>query len=395
MDASKDHTEVGGCSDLRGDGRQDTEGRTAQLLRAPQQAAPQRDMMVRIGKVFGTAKVDAILLYNPSESPTSNFLYLTGFTSGIFERDALVVTQGGATLLTNPLEYETAKNQKPKGMDIETDGARTNTVLESLRGKTVGVDGRVLPHNDYVELERRTGAKFVDVSDSFTQARVVKDAEEIANMRKATEIIRAAIEESFNVMRVGMTEKELAAEVEYRIRQHGGDGTSFPSIVCFGKNTAEPHHMPDDTKLEPNSMVILDCGAKYSNYCSDVTRTVIFQPDPATQKYRQMQEIIDTVKKAQDLAMAEIREGATGTTAYLAARDFINAAHGGKYNGAFTHGLSHQIGLEVHDVGSTLLRKPMKAGMVISNEPGIYVPGFGGARFEDDVLVTAKGNEVL
>jgi len=361
-----------------------------------------KSMISRMGKVFKGAKVDAILLSN-TKSQDPNFLYLTGFTSGVFEDDLLIVTRSREVLITGPLEYEIAKAQKPREMGVLKLGKRereetAKRVQKLLKGKRVGINASFLPYSYYKHYKKMTKAKaFIDVTENFSNARAVKDPDEIAKMRIAVRIIKRAINETFKSLKVGMTEKQAAAKIEYLIREYGGDGSSFPPIVCFGKNAALPHHMPENTRLAANSFVLLDCGAKYNNYCSDITRTIIFKPDKKSSKYKQMQEMIKVIETAQQSVMKYIRAGTGGNVSYDAVLKYINTVHHGRYKGRFIHGLGHSVGLEVHDVGTGLggSKTRLKENMVVSNEPGVYIPGFGGVRKEDDIIVTRRGGKVL
>ena len=201
-------------------------------------------------------------------------------------------------------------------------------------------------------------------------------------------------------MKVGVSEKQVAAEFDSLILKFGADGTSFPSIVCFGRNAALPHHSPDHTRLKYGDFVLIDVGVKLDNYCSDVTRTIIFGTEKGRIKdYDRKAEILKTVKDAQSMAIKSIREGQIGEKPHLIAEKHINSVGGGRYKGMFIHSLGHSIGIEVHD-GSGRFLSPgsklvLKQGMVTSVEPGIYIPGFGGARFEDDIVVKKNGAMIL
>ncbi len=180
--------------------------------------------------------------------------------------------------------------------------------------------------------------------------------------------------------------------------KYGADAPSFPTIVCFGKNAAVPHHVPGNVKLERNSFVLIDAGARYMGYCSDVTRTYIFKPAKKSQKYRRMLDMYNTVKEAQEIALRSIKPGIRCEVPYNKAKGHIDKAHGGIYKGRFIHGLGHQIGIDVHDVGPNLTlnsKERILENMVFSDEPGIYIEGFGGVRIEDDVLVTKDGGRFI
>lgn len=189
-----------------------------------------------------------------------------------------------------------------------------------------------------------------------------------------------------------MTELQLAARFDFLQMGLGASSTSFNTIVCFGSNAAEPHHASGNRKLRKGDIVLIDAGGKFSNYCSDITRTFVFGKKANPRQAR----MIGTVAKAQKLAIGMIRRGVNGKNVHFAAKAFIDSAERGIYKDRFIHSLGHSIGIDVHDgLGLGPQDNILKAGMVVSVEPGIYVPGFGGARIEDDVLVTENGCEVL
>ncbi|MDE1768338.1 MAG: aminopeptidase P family protein [Candidatus Micrarchaeota archaeon] len=358
----------------------------------------------RLQKIFKHTKVSKILLVNTS-SQDPNFVYLTDFYGGLFEGSILLVEKNGVTLFTYPLEYETAKSQAIKGMKIINldKKEKFNLLINSAKGKAIGVNESFIPFKTYKNIKKRMKPKSItDISEAFLYAREVKDTEEITRIRKANKITKKAIDHVLKNLRIGMTEREAASEYENYIQTLGADGPSFDSIVCFGANAALPHHMPDNTKLKYGDFVLIDVGAKVHNYCSDVTRTVIFGSNRSKIKdYEKKSRIVNTVYEAQSMAISKIKEGAIGSSIHKIAEKHINSAFGGIYKGTFIHSLGHSIGIEVHDgtVGSRALSPgsnlKLKQGMISSVEPGIYIPGFGGARKEDDIVVTKKGCEVL
>ncbi len=356
----------------------------------------------RIAKVLGAAKVERVLLANTgSEDP--NFVYMTDLLGGLFEGNFLLITKRGVTLFTSPLEYELAREQLHNGIRIvNLDGKdKINMLIKEVKGKSVGINGNFLPYNSYMRITKRLKAgTLVDVSDAFERTREVKDDEEIARIRKANAITKRAILQVQKNLKVGVTEKDVARQFGNLILEMGADSISFDSIVCFGKNAALPHHGPDETKLRYGDIVLIDVGVKVRNYCSDVTRTMIFGTDKAKiSDYDKKARIIGIVKEAQRAAIGSIKEGVKGDRPHIIARDYIDKADNGKYKGTFMHALGHSVGIEVHD-GSGRFLSPgsklvLKEGMVSSVEPGIYIPGFGGARIEDDIMVTKKGATVL
>jgi Xaa-Pro aminopeptidase len=196
----------------------------------------------------------------------------------------------------------------------------------------------------------------------------------------------------------GMTEMELAARFDSISASLGSEGPSFKTIVCFGANAALPHHSPDRTRLRYGDFILIDAGAKVQNYCSDITRTSIFGTDKSRiPDCEKKQEMLRIVKDAQLAALRKIAPGVTGLTIHMEAQRTIDTAANGRYKGTFIHALGHSLGIEVHDGPgfSPGAKQELEPGMVITNEPGIYVEGFGGVRIEDDILVTEKGAEVL
>jgi Xaa-Pro dipeptidase len=354
----------------------------------------------RIRRVFEGFDGDAILIYNTG-LVDSNFTYLSGFTSGIFENTALLAMRNGMTLLTSDLEYETALSQRPKEMTVvRYSGASElrDQLRKRIEGKVVGVDASFLPYHYFRKLKLLSKArKFVDATDALSEARLVKEPSEIANIRKAVGIVKRTFNGIERHFKAGMTEKDLAAQFDNLMRLNGASEPSFKTIVAFGKNAALPHHAPDYSRLKPNEFVLIDAGAKYNNYCSDLTRTFIFMPDRRSEKWRRMDDMIKTVKSAQRLALESIKPGVDGRHVHRIAADYINKAEKGVYNGLFIHSLGHSIGIDVHDGPglSPFTRNRLDAGMVVSDEPGIYLVGFGGVRFEDDVLVAENGASFL
>jgi len=356
-----------------------------------------RSIKNRLAKIFKNAGVDKIVIIN-TNIVDSNFLYVSGFTSGVFEDSALILDKDYAYLITSELEYATAMLQKPKEMHVIMMKSRNDfydIMHKQLGGRTVGINGNFLPYNYAKMVAKSKPKKILDVSGAFTEARLVKDSSEIALMREANTIAKKAFAHIPEYFKRGITEKELAADFDYLMMKNGADSTSFQTIVSFGRNAALPHHMPDETRLEPNSILLIDAGAKYKNYCSDLTRTFIFEPQKSSRKYAKIIEIYNIVKEAQRRALAAIKPGIEASMPHIAAENYINSAIGGKYKGTFIHSVGHSIGIDVHDgVGlSRGYKFRLKPGMVFSDEPGIYVNGFGGVRIEDDVLVTSKGAE--
>jgi len=336
---------------------------------------------------------DVIVFSNATEPHIDmSFFYATGLTDGLFEGcTAWLFPDGRCEIITSALEEEAAKKG---GLPLSVYRTRDERLAEMKRlvkgGRTIGINGSEITHRAFLELRSLAPtAKFVDVADAVMEARLVKDAAEVEKIRRACDIASRSLEQILPFIEIGRTEGEIAAELVYTMQKNGAMGASFRTIVGSGPNSAEPHYTAGARKLERGDFVVIDYGALYGMYHSDITRTVVV--GAVTAKHREMYE---TVRRAQDAAMAKMRVGVKGKSVDAAARALIDST---KYKGRFIHGVGHSLGLAVHDGAglnsvSTLV---LKAGMVFTNEPGVYVPDFGGVRIEDDVLITRSEPEVL
>lgn len=219
--------------------------------------------------------------------------------------------------------------------------------------------------------------------------RKVKDGTELRNMRKAAELTDEGAKAAVEALKPGIREYELAAEVEYAMRKLGSDGTAFETIIASGLRSAYPHGGCTSKKVGKGELIQFDIGARYQHYAADLTRTfLIGKPTPKQQK------MYKAVMEAQEKAFQKIREGAKGKLVDAAARELIKK-HGFGQN--FPHGLGHGVGLAVHELPtlSNISKDVLKAGNVVTNEPGVYVVGYGGVRVEDTVLVKKDGAERL
>ena len=267
--------------------------------------------------------------------------------------------------------------------------ARINAALEELGAETLGVEEEDLTYGQFLRYEEKLRAELRPCQDKISAFRHVKEEWEVEKMRKAQEIADRTFAELLPVIRPGMTEKELAAELIYGLYRNGADGLSFQPIVVSGPNTSLPHGVPGDRKLQYGDFVTMDFGCKLDGYCSDMTRTVAigFVSE-------EMAKVYDTVLQAQAAGIAATKEGATGKEVDAAARAVIDAAGYGAY---FGHSYGHGLGLEVHEGPncSPSNEKTLPAGAVCSAEPGIYLPGKFGVRIEDVVVIASDGCENL
>ena len=344
--------------------------------------------------------IDTVVIMNTGVQDP-NFYYFTGFRSSLFEKNILIVKKDHSYLFTYDLEYQDAMKQRFKGIDIikmSDEQKARKLLLKEIKGKTVGINGEFLPLNYYNRIKESYKPKrLIDISNSLTDTRLIKDNTEIANIKRAAKITKRAMQLIQKHFKVGITEVELARKFDEISGNLGSEGPSFDTIVCFGSNAALPHHSPDRTKLRKGDIILIDAGAKFNKYCSDITRSFIFQKKN-DEDYRKKKEMYDTVKEAHDLALRSIREGMPLSRVHYIAADYINKKANGRYNGKFIHSLGHSLGIEVHDgpgFAPAYSNINAKAGMVITDEPGIYIKGFGGIRIEDDVLITEKGAVIL
>lgn len=232
-------------------------------------------------------------------------------------------------------------------------------------------------------------AEFISTKKLVESLSVSKDADEIKKIKKAVKISEKAYTETLQLLKPGVKEKDIALELEYRMRVLGADASAFDAIVASGQRSSMPHGIASDKKLRKGDFVTIDFGCFYQGYASDITRTVVLGKANSKQK-----EIYDVVLKAQLAACKAVKPGLACSRLDGVARDIIMKAGYGDY---FGHGLGHGIGLIVHDDPhlNTRSTETLKTNMVVTIEPGIYIPNWGGVRIEDDVVVTAAGGQIL
>ena len=262
-----------------------------------------------------------------------------------------------------------------------------NAAIADFGITKLGFEEEYMTVAEYQRFAEKLEAPLVPFHEKISSFRAVKEPYELERMRKAQQITDKAFEEVQKRIRVGMTEKELAAELVYCLLKNGGEGLSFEPIVVSGPNTSLPHGVPTDRKLENGDFITMDFGVIYQGYCSDMTRTVAL--GYATEE---MEKVYDTVLKAQLAGLAATRAGVEGRVIDDAARQVIADAGYGPY---FGHGYGHCLGMEVHEMpfcspGGKIV---MEKNMVSSAEPGIYIPGKFGVRIEDVVIFTDEGHE--
>lgn len=324
-----------------------------------------------------------------------NIAYMTGF-DGVFDNEdahAAVVTPDAATIYTDS-RYATALSEAASGSSWEVRVVRENLYVTLCSDLTAaGVESIALeasaPHGRFRFISREFQGNVEAVDRIVEEIREVKDAEEIRRIEAAQVLTDEAFEHICGVVRAGVTEADVALELEFFMRRAGSEGVAFAPIVASGPNSALPHARVTRRTIEPGDLVTLDFGARVDGYCSDMTRTLVVGQASGRQR-----EIYDAVLAANLAGIAAVKPGLQGSAIDSAAREVIEAAGFGEQ---FGHGLGHGVGLEVHESPSVSRRgtKSVRAGSVITIEPGIYVPGFGGVRIEDLVVVEEGGARVL
>ena len=339
-------------------------------------------------RLLSDARADALIV---THAP--NVFYLTGFTGSA---GVAVVSARHTTLYTDS-RYTVQAAAEAKSAGVEVEIAKGN--LLAAAGGSVGAKRRVKVVFDPTRttvaalrtLEHAGGKAVVWQAESgwIEALREVKSEDEIQRMRAAACLGSKVVEEVVRLLRPGIREREVAAEIEFRMRKLGADGPSFETIVASGPRSALPHARPTDRKLRRNELVVLDLGAILARYCSDLTRTVFIGRAP-----KRVKEWYRAVLEAQQAAKCILGPGIECSQADSEARKVLAGYGLAQY---FTHSLGHGLGLEVHEdprLASGQTRK-LQPGNVVTVEPGIYIEGFGGIRIEDDVLIKKTGVEMM
>jgi Xaa-Pro aminopeptidase len=350
--------------------------------------------LTALRELFSAREIDALLVTGPE-----NRRYLSGFTADDPYAGALLITARAAALLTD-FRYQIWAQQEVKDFDVliyYLDAAQALAEqLQNLKVQRLGFEAAYLTYQRYQQLTKKVADAGLRVTwqpteDLVEGLRQHKTPEELAVMRRALALTEAVMRQVEGQLTPGLTERQVAWEVEKRLREGGADGLAFPPIVAAGPNSARPHHHPGDYALQPGEPIIIDMGARIDGYCSDMTRTfVIGPPDDHFRK------IYTLVRRAQATAEAGLKSGMDSLAGDALAREVIAAAG---YGEAFGHSLGHGVGLAVHEAPalspSEARRVELPEDCVVTVEPGIYLAGWGGVRLEDMVRLTAAGVEVL
>jgi len=318
-----------------------------------------------------------------------NRRYMTGFTG---TAGVVVIGPNQAVFITDFRYTEQASRQVEGYEIVQHTGLLIEEVVkqvERLGIRKLGFEQDHLSYATFQTYAKEIKAELVPVSGIVEKLRLIKSAAEIKILKEAAEIADAAFDHIIRFIRPGVTEREVANELEFFMRKQGAVSSSFDIIVASGYRSALPHGVASDKAIEKGELVTLDFGAYYKGYCSDITRTVAVGDISD-----ELKQIYDVVLQAQLRGMAGIKPGITGREADALTRDYITEKGYGEY---FGHSTGHGIGLEVHEGPALSVRSEtvLEPGMVVTVEPGIYIAGLGGVRIEDDTVVTADGNESL
>jgi len=343
------------------------------------------ERLSRLRSKLSSEGVDGLLVTH-----ATNRKYMSGFTgsSGV-----LLITANRALLLSD-FRYKTQAPAQAPAFEFLEHGAN---LMESIRDAVSDLGIRRLAYEDH-EMTVATftkykkelqGIELVPSGEWIERLRMIKSAGELAIMREAMALADKTFNHIVGLLKPGMKEVEVALEMEFYMRHHGATSSSFDTIVASGERSALPHGIASERVLQSGEFVKLDFGAYYQGYCSDLTRTVML--GKPTQRHR---EIYDIVLDAQMDALEGIRPGMSGKEADAIARNRIASRGFGDY---FGHGLGHGLGMEIHEAPRLSINGDLalEPGMTVTVEPGIYLPGFGGVRIEDDIVITANGVEIL
>ncbi|MDZ7820368.1 MAG: Xaa-Pro peptidase family protein [Candidatus Marinimicrobia bacterium] len=336
----------------------------------------------RLREALKERNLDAMLVRSPA-----NLRYISGYSGS---NGLACVTLEKAWFFTD-FRYKTQAAREVGHMQVVV--PEKNDLFAAMQDcgcikpdARVGFEGNRLTFAEYNKLtERFPGAVYSDVSMLMEKLASVKEAEELDCLREAARISDAAFHELLSEIKADVTERQLDAKLSFIMKSLGSEKDSFDTIVASGVNGAKPHHKTSEKKLREHEFVTIDFGAMYRGYHADVTRTVCV--GKASDKQR---EVYQVVLQAQLLALQELRAGMTGKAVDAVARDHISSKGYGAY---FGHGLGHGLGLEVHAEPrlSPKYEETLVPDQVVTVEPGIYIPGWGGVRIEDDAFITEEG----
>lgn len=312
----------------------------------------------------------------------TNIYYMTGFTSS----NAAVILEGNALTILTDFRYEQAAQQTGFSVVLLEQGKKLyQGILEHLQASghdKVYFEAQDMRAELFLKLVSRL--ELIPIDEEFNKVRCKKEKKELACMQRAADIAVLALEQVKASLVPGVCEQEIAAKLDYQMRKRGAEAPSFETIVAFGANASLPHHIPGESKLRRGDCVLVDMGARVQGYCSDMTRTWFCGEAPLSQVY-------GVVLEAQQKALDALRPGVSGREIDAIAREHITQQGYGEH---FGHGLGHGVGIDIHEIPflNQTGEQVLEENMVVTIEPGIYLPGRGGVRIEDMCVITPGGH---
>lgn len=340
--------------------------------------------LAKLRNEIGKNNLDALLITSPI-----NRRYMTGFTG---TAGVAIISQTNALFITDFRYTEQAEEQIPEFQIIEhkhTIEKEIHNQLKELGIKKLGFEKNHVTYAEYMTYKKEFEVELVPAGTIVEKLRLIKSEDEISIMEEAAKIADQAYAHIQTFIKPGVREIEVSNELEFFMRSKGATSSSFDIIVASGERSALPHGVASEKEIRSGELVTMDYGALFKGYCSDITRTVA-----VGEISEELREIYDTVLTAQELGVKNIKPGMTGKEADALTRDYITEKGYGDY---FGHSTGHGLGMEVHEGPSLSFRSETKLvpGMVVTVEPGIYIPNVGGCRIEDDIVITETGNRRL
>ena len=331
----------------------------------------------KIRNILVEKNIDALLI-----ADDKNIFYFTEFPWGF---RLLIPAEGENILFVPSVNYEAAK-EKSRNVRVELikigEKAINKIFSEISRRKIKFLGFDRLSATEYLKIKSKLqDLELKSLQEDIWSLRKIKDESELALIKKAAELTSQGMKRALEVIKPGLIEREAIAEIEYEMRKRGSSGVAFETIVCSGPESAYPHGGLGEREIKDGDFVVVDLGAKYRGYCADMTRTLIVGEPSKRQLH-----IYKAVKEAQKIAISRIRSNIKAREVDQVARKYIEEKGYGKY---FVHSLGHGVGLDVHEPPTLgpLSDEILSSGNVVTVEPGIYIPGFGGVRIEDTVLI--------
>lgn len=339
--------------------------------------------LMNLRRKMNNQNIDSVFIFEPS-----NRRYLSGFTGST---GYLFITRDKEYFLTDFRYIAQAKKQTNfEVIEIKDSLSQfLKTVVEEEKINNMGIEEEYVTYSWYQNLSQKVDISLIKVDDILRDLRIIKDNEEINNIKQAVAISQKSFSDILEFIKPGVTESEIALQLDYSFRKNGAQSNSFDTIVASGINSALPHAEPTDKRIQYGDFIVIDSGCKYNGYCSDMTRTVVVGNPSDEQR-----KIYNIVLESQKRALEYINALVSGKDVDKVSRDYISI---NGYGENFGHSLGHGVGLDIHEL-PTLSPKSetlLMPGMVVTVEPGIYIENFGGVRIEDMVIIKDNGMENL